>query len=176
MDEAPFDVIAYTLLSLLGVVALLYLIVETWAMWTRRAGIQRIPAPLAPTRPQPEPAGQQSSSRAQASTKPPAPTSNPRDRLQRLLDRGVALEQRAAGPLAGLSILEPQTRPEDVDAWEAEVEAALRGRPRDVALFRYEPLRSPLDAIGVAAIMESPLKRRLRQRTKQLGTIIQRMP
>lgn len=76
----------------------------------------------------------------------------------------------------GTSLLRPATRPEDVDAWEAEVEAALRHRPRDIGLFHYDPPRSPLEALSASVISSSPLRRRLRQRLRQLETIMDRIP
>jgi hypothetical protein len=93
----------------------------------------------------------------------------------------VALEQgtpatRIETIPAAATLVRSITREEDVDAWEADVEAALRGRPRDIALFRYERPRSPLEGIGAAAALANPLKRRLQQRTHQLATIIGRLP
>jgi hypothetical protein len=176
VDKTPFDWIAYSLLALLGIVAVLFLTIEAWARWQQRTAPQStpiVPEPVSLSRQ--EPAIPQPSGVVQA-PRPPASVSHLRGQLQALLNKGVALEQGATSPLLAMSILTPQTRTEDVEAWEAEVEAALRERPRDVALFQYEPPRSPLDAIGVTLMTENPLKRRLRQRNKQLETIIKRLP
>jgi hypothetical protein len=176
VDKTPFDWIAYSLLALLGMVAVLFLTMEAWARWQERRAAQS-----APTEPEPvrrsrqEPAIPEPTGVVQA-PRPRASVSHLRGQLQALLNRGVALEQGATSPLLAMSILTPQTRTQDVEAWEAEVEAALRERPRDLALFLYEQPRSPLDAIGVTLMTENPLKRRLHQRNKQLETIIKRLP
>jgi hypothetical protein len=97
-----------------------------------------------------------------------------RRRLQKLLNRGVALEQNAPAQRIATAIsLKPLTRLDDVEAWEADVEAELADRPRDIALFYYEPPRSPLDGFAMLAL-DDPLRRRLRQRVHQLETIVKR--
>jgi hypothetical protein len=109
--------------------------------------------------------------------KPAKDESSERRRLQKLLDRGFELEQNAPSLGAiGHPFLTPATRVEDVDAWEAEVEAALWDRPRDLALFRYERPRSPLEAFATISAFDNPLKRRLRARLHQLEIIVKRTP
>lgn len=120
------------------------------------------PAPAPPKKPQ---------------TKGPSTPSSAgslRSRLQRELDKGVALERRVAHPLgfAGASVLMgPRTRQEDVDAWEARVERLLRDNPRSLSLFRYD---EPVDGLARLVVnpLENPLRDRLRRRNIQLEKII----
>jgi hypothetical protein len=97
-----------------------------------------------------------------------------RSRLQRALDKGVALEQRVAHPLgfAGASVLTgPSTRQEDVDAWEARVESLLHDRPRDLSLFRYNEPTTGFERLTINPLA-NPLRDRLRRRNIQLEKII----
>jgi hypothetical protein len=105
---------------------------------------------------------------------PPRRTNSLRSRLQRELDKGVALEQRVAHPLgfAGASIfMGPPTRQNDVEAWEARVERLLRDRPRSLSLFRYNEPTSGFAGLMVNPL-DNPLRDRLRQRNIQLEKII----
>jgi hypothetical protein len=97
-----------------------------------------------------------------------------RSRLQRQLDKGIAMEQRVAHPLgfAGASVLMGRsTQQADVDAWEAQVERLLRDRPRDLSLFRYN---EPIPALERMTInpLANPLRDRLRRRNIQLEKVI----
>jgi hypothetical protein len=165
-------VIAYILLAGLGFVSLFFLAIQT-KDWLDGRSVRDEASHDAFVAPQ---EARVAESPAPRVTPQPASADSPaRAELQRLLNRGVSLEQNAAG-LAGLgrSLVTPVTQLEDVEAWEAEVEAALRNRPRDIGLFYYERPRSPLDALGTVSALENPLKRRLQQRVRQLETIIGR--
>jgi hypothetical protein len=188
MDHTPFDYIAISLFSLLGVVAVAFLALELWD-WRRQKTPAPEPADRLAAKQTERSSATTGSSRAKRTSHEPGPKQRAHDdgssalrtRLQKLLDRGVALEQgtpatRIETISAAATLLRSITREEDVDAWEADVEAALRGRPRDIALFRYERPRSPLEGIGAAAALANPLKRRLQQRNHQLATIIARLP
>ena len=131
MDEPPFAFIAYLLLGGLGFVSLSFLFLQTKDWWQGRTGhaVATVPAkasqvsPIARSRP-PDTATERPSS---------APNSpEDRGRLQLLLNEGVKLEQNAPALIDGLENhwrCIRETRLEDVDPWEAEVEAALRDRP-----------------------------------------------
>jgi hypothetical protein len=109
-------------------------------------------------------------------TKVPAPKSPPPlpvkvadpDRLQRLLDEGVALlrDYQTFG-IAGL-----HGTPHDAQAWAARVEYEIQANPRALAEFRYKR-RSPF---GLAAITGAPLgglsRDDLEQKVASLSRII----
>jgi hypothetical protein len=107
-------------------------------------------------------------------SQPPRRAKSLRSRLQRELDKGVAMERRVAHPLgfAGASVLMgPPTRQEDVDAWEARVERLLRDLPRSLSLFRYNEPTSGFARLMVNPL-DNPLRDRLRRRNIQLEKII----
>lgn len=86
--------------------------------------------PSPPQRPEPDDA---ESPKFHATPAAPKRTGNgKRERLQRELDKGVALEQRVANPLGLLGasvLLGHRTTQVDVDAWEARVENFSAGNP-----------------------------------------------
>lgn len=101
-----------------------------------------------------------------------------REKLQRELDKGIALERRVKNPfdaLAATVLSGPRTTEIDVEAWEARVERLLHDLPRQVALFHYEEPRSPFENL-VPNPLESPLRRRLEQRNASLEKIIRSLP
>jgi hypothetical protein len=179
MSPPGFDGVAYLLLSGLGLVSLWYLGIEFRDWWKVRD--DREAESIGSPKPAQQPVTS-APSRAQgveAQRQEPMPqlsnASPERGRLQGLLNEGVRLEQDLPPYPSFVLQLQPTTRLEDVNAWEARVEAALRERPRDLALFYYEPQRSPLTAISPVLALTNPLKQRLQQRVRQLETIVQRM-
>jgi hypothetical protein len=191
MNGGPFSVVAFALLAGLGLISLSFLFVQ----FKDRLDVRRERAeapPAGAVLPLPGEASSEfhteegeSGTREEAGSgaAPPSrasagPGSSERRRLQRLLNRGVALMTNTPDifGIAGASLLTPTTKPEDVDAWEAAVEGELWERPRDLALFHYERPKSPLAALGASAALRNPLKERLQARVAQLETIVKRTP
>lgn len=182
MDAGPpFDVIAYALLSGLGVLSLGFLGLQAYEAIARRRTRSEAETPARGSAGEPadedgaadrtEPDGE-APSRSGALAPPRRKASPARRRLQELLNEGVSLQQNVPDihPLT----LAPSTREPDVKAWEAAVEAELidQGREREIGLFYYEPPRSPLASLSIG--MQNPLRRRLHLRLQQLEVIVKR--
>lgn len=185
MSGSTFEFVAYALLSCLGLVSLAYL-GFTLRDWRVARGVNALVEPMAGDRQEPvatqappveTPRKDEDDEKEGQPAIPDRPKGSlKRHRLQQLLTEAVGLDRRLpALPSFNLS-LQPTTRPEDVDAWEASVEAELHDRPRDLALFHYEPQQSPLAAFSLVTALHDPLKRRLEQRMRQLETIVRRTP
>lgn len=190
MHDVIFGVLAYALLAGLGFISLAFLAVQLYDRLAARRKLRAVEWRSD------EEVAAEAAHRTSVATEPPRPTdpapsgapaatdgiegrsiSRQRARLQNLLNRGVRLEQGVRdsfGLLSMAQMLEGFTQQEDVDAWEADVEAELADRPREIALFKYEPRSSPLAGFTFS-VVDNPLRKRLRQRNQQLETIIKRM-
>ncbi len=133
----------------------------------REAGHESSPAhrPSAPT---PIEQGRKATSRASV-----------RDRLQALLDEGVALDQRMPAASAmgttAMAALGHIATENDVRLWEARVEHELKAHPQMLSLLRYDP-PEPLALMVLGLTFGSPAKKRLSRRLVALEKVILDMP